>query len=565
MTKRPAIGKLIVFEGTDGVGKTTLAQQLSARLNDSGVSCEYLAFPGKDLGSLGRLVYDIHHDRSEHIVNDINPTSLQVLHIAAHIDVIEKRILPALKAGRWIVLDRFWWSTWVYGMALGIAERSLKAMLRLEQLHWKRIKPSIVFLVERIPTSPNQGEDSWQAIGEGYLHLANREKIHSQVQTIQNKSSVEDALNVAWAAIGSLLPRPASTFPSGHTRLHNRQLALLANNNTHISQFSRRAFALPSVVYDTYWHFAAARQEVFFRKLENFSSWWTNDPILRRHKFTNSYRASDRVSQYLIRHVIYEGDQSPQEVFFRTILFKFFNKIETWELLITALGELSYRSYSFDSYDRVLAQALVEGRTIYSAAYIMPSAGRVFGYSRKHSNHLKLIERMMTEEVPNRIRDAHTMRDAFNILRSYPSIGSFLAYQFVIDLNYSQLTDFSEMDFVVPGPGALDGIFKCFVDLRGLSGTDIIRAATDHQEAEFERLGLNFRSLWGRRLQLVDCQNLFCEVSKYARLKHPDIKGIGNRSRIKQIYRPSEQSIDYWYPPKWGINNLVPQVGKSNV
>ena len=134
MTKRPAIGKLIVFEGNDGVGKTTLAQQLAARLRDSGVSCEYLSFPGKDLGSLGRLVYELHHDRSGQIVTDINPTSLQVMHVAAHIEAIENSILPALKAGRWIVLDRFWWSTWVYGMALGIAERSLKAMLHLEPI-----------------------------------------------------------------------------------------------------------------------------------------------------------------------------------------------------------------------------------------------------------------------------------------------------------------------------------------------------------------------------------------------------------------------------------------------
>ena len=399
MTKRPEIGKLIVFEGNDAVGKTTLAQQLAARLNDSGVSCEYFPFPGKDLGFLGRLVYDLHHDRSGEVVNDISPTSLQALHIAAHIDVIEQRILPALKAGRWIVLDRFWWSTWVYGMAQGIAERSLKAMLRLEQLHWKRIKPSIVFLVERKPTSEGQCGDSWEAICEGYLDLIKKEKesTNSQIQRIRNQSSIEEALDVAWTAIHSFLPPPESGFDPGYAKSHDRQLSLLGNNDSHHAHFLRRSFAIPSVVYDTYWQFAAARQEVFFSKLENVSSRWANDPILSRYKFTNCYRASDRVSQYLIRHVIYEGEQSPQEIFFRTLLFKFLNKIETWELLIEALGGLSYKAYSFAAYDRILAQALAEGRTIYSAAYIMPSVGRVFGYPRKHSNHLKLIEKMMAD------------------------------------------------------------------------------------------------------------------------------------------------------------------------
>ena len=318
----------------------------------------------------------------------------------------------------------------------------------------------------------------------------------------------------------------------------------------------------PTIVYDTYWRFAAERQAVFFQRLEGCSPPWTHDPILARYKFTNAYRASDRVSQYLIRHVIYEGEQLPEEVFFRTLLFKVFNKIETWETLKAAVGEVTYSSYSFDTYDKVLTEALAAGRPIYSAAYIMPSAGRVFGHSRKHRNHLKLIERMMSDEMPQRIANARTMRDAFEKLRSYPTLGDFLAYQFVTDLNYSEVTDFSEMEFVVPGPGALDGIRKCFYDLGGQTEADIIRAVTERQDPEFERLGLQFRDLWGRKLQLIDCQNLFCEVSKYARLKHPEFKGIGNRSRIKQTYRPAAEPVQYWYPPKWGIGHLLPSLSQ---
>jgi len=321
---------------------------------------------------------------------------------------------------------------------------------------------------------------------------------------------------------------------------------------------SSLAPAKPTVVYDTYWRFAAERQEVFFRKLEGCPPPWTGDPILRQHKFTNIYRASDRVSQYLLRHVIYEGDQSPEEVFFRTILFKVFNKIDTWKRLAATLGEVSYSTYVFDKYDRVLTSALAEGRKIFSGAYIMPSAGGTFGHSRKHRNLLELIQRMMADGVPARLAGARTMREAFEILRSYPSIGDFLAYQYVIDVNYSELTDFPEMEFVVPGPGALDGIHKCFSDLGDLKEADIIRLVADRQEDEFRRRGIQFRSLWGRQMQLVDCQNLFCEVAKYARVRHPEIKGVGNRSRIKQIYRSSGGSIRYWYPPKWGINDRIP-------
>ena len=60
-------------------------------------------------------------------------------------------------------------------------------------------------------------------------------------------------------------------------------------------------------VFDTYWQFAAKRQEVFFRRVKGGKPPWTNDPIIAGYRFTNAYRAADRVSQYLIRHVIYEG------------------------------------------------------------------------------------------------------------------------------------------------------------------------------------------------------------------------------------------------------------------
>ena len=66
-------------------------------------------------------------------------------------------------------------------------------------------------------------------------------------------------------------------------------------------------------VFDVYWYFAVKRQEVFFNRLEGKESLWTNDPIIQKYKFTNVYRASDRVSQYLIRNVIYSDNNFSPE------------------------------------------------------------------------------------------------------------------------------------------------------------------------------------------------------------------------------------------------------------
>ena len=561
MIEQPSQGKLIVFEGPDGAGKSTLAEQLTSQLRDAGVACEHLAFPGKRAGSLGRLVYDLHHDAEDFGLYDVNPTSLQLLHIAAHVDAIEGAILPALSAGTWIVLDRFWWSTWAYGAAYGVPESSLEAMIKLEQLHWGRAKPDMVFLVEREQETPADGERPQKNILAEYRELAKRERVHHNVIIVSNDSSLESALDTVWKAISPINRR----LTEGRGIATDNQLTLPEDRAQMPQTVSSLSPAKPTIVYDTYWQFAAERQEVFFRRLAGSPSPWTDDSVLDCFKFTNAYRASDRVSQYLIRNVIYEGAQSPEEVFFRTLLFKVFNRIATWELPKASVGEVEFSSYSFDAYDKVLSHALAAGRAIYSAAYIMPSAGRVFGHPHKHGNHLRLIERMMADELPRRIAYARTMRDAFGLLRSYPSIGHFLAYQFVTDLNYSELTDFSEMEFVVPGPGARDGIHKCFSDLGGLTESDLIRVVTERQHYEFDRLGLRFRDLWSRGLQLIDCQNLFCEVSKYARVRHPESKGVGNRSRIKQVFRPTPEPIEYWYPPKWGINELIPPHGASNV
>jgi hypothetical protein len=80
---------------------------------------------------------------------------------------------------------------------------------------------------------------------------------------------------------------------------------------------------------------------------------------------------------------------------------------------------------------------------------------------------------------------------------------------------------------------------------------------TDRQEECFEAAGVDFPTLWGRRLQLIDCQNLFCEIGKYARVAFPQALGISGRTKIKQKFRPSEKAFQPWYPPKWRINDRL--------
>lgn len=317
---------------------------------------------------------------------------------------------------------------------------------------------------------------------------------------------------------------------------------------------------IPTAVFDTYWWFAAERQAIYERRLTDPYGPWTDDRILREWRFTNAFRASDRVSQYLIGHIQYapHRSQAPDEVFYRTLLFKLFNKIETWELLERELGPLSWQSADLSAIDQVLHKAMLRGEKIYSAAYIMPAPP--FGRERKHTNHLALLSTMMEDGLPARLAKASTLRAAYEEIKRYPGLGSFLAFQYIIDLNYSTLLEFNEADFVVAGPGALDGIAKCFTDVGAASAEEVIYEMARRQEQEFSRLGLTFAGLFGRRLQPIDCQNLFCEISKYARVRHPNIKGTSQRVRIKQTYRQARRDIPVpVFPPRWGLHVKMPQ------
>jgi hypothetical protein len=319
---------------------------------------------------------------------------------------------------------------------------------------------------------------------------------------------------------------------------------------------------IPTVVFDTYWRFAAERLAMFYRRYSDPVGPWTSDAILRSYRFTNAYRAADRVSQYLIAEVQAREDrpQAPRELFFRTMLFKIFNRIETWEALEDRFGPLEWRRLDLVKIDQALEELRLRGRKIYSAAYIMPAPA--LGHVRKHSNHLALLKQMMEDRLPERVRQAPSLRSVYELILRYPGLGPFLAFQYTIDLNYSCMLDFEESEFVVAGPGAIDGISKCFADTDRLSAEETIHWVTDRQDAEFRRLGLDFPGLFGRRLQPIDCQNLFCEISKYARVAHPDIGGIANRTRIKQSYRQNARPIPKpTFPQRWGIDIVHSSAG----
>ena len=217
-------------------------------------------------------------------------------------------------------------------------------------------------------------------------------------------------------------------------------------------------------IFDLYWHFAAERQQVFERRVAGMAAPWTSDEILRTYKFCNVYRAADRVSQYLIREVIFGRDvRTWADRAFQIVAFRTFSKIETWDVLRTFLGHSPTLSDLRDGrFTRALEHAKRKNGRLYTGAFILCAAD-AYGKALKHLNHVELFRHMfLRDQLGNRLADANSLRSVYNLLHRYPLMGDFMSYQIAIDLNYSEAMTFSENDFTQPGPGALRGIRKVF-------------------------------------------------------------------------------------------------------
>lgn len=306
-------------------------------------------------------------------------------------------------------------------------------------------------------------------------------------------------------------------------------------------------------VFDIFWRFTAERHRVYEQRVAGEPGPWTDDAILRQYKFCNVYRAADRVSQFLIRDVIYvDHTTAAEDLAFQIVLFRTFSNISTWRSLVGHLGRKpTIDDVRGNALEEALNKVRAENGRLYTGAFIL-CATDAYGRGIKHLNHVELFRDMFVDHyLQNEILDAASLREVYDALHRFPLMGDFMSYQVAIDLNYSELTAFSENDFTQPGPGALRGIKKVFESTGDLSPSDIVHWMVDRQHEEFAARDLKFNGLFGRPLQAIDVQNLFCETDKYCREALPGLKSA--RTRIKAKFAASPEPLEVFFPPKWGV------------
>ncbi|MEM7046400.1 MAG: dTMP kinase [Pseudomonadota bacterium] len=222
-------GAFITLEGGHGAGKTSLARDLVARLEQRGQRVLAVREPGST--PLGQTIRDmlLAHDR-----DDMEPLAELLLFMAARVQLVKRRIEPALAAGTWVVCDRFIDSSVVFqGRAMGIAR-----VQEIIRVCLGSLKPDLTLILDIDPVRAqarldhtamdssfyqSKAQTFHQHIRDGFAAVAAAEPDRCvMIDADQPLAKVRDRL---WTAVQAKLQAKLQAKP---------QPKLLAKENAHV-------------------------------------------------------------------------------------------------------------------------------------------------------------------------------------------------------------------------------------------------------------------------------------------------------------------------------------------
>lgn len=199
-------GKLFTFEGSEGSGKSTQIELLADELEGMGHEVIVTREPGgTEIGE--EIRHLLIHSNSN---RGMTPETELLLFAAARAQLVREVMLPALKAGKIVLCDRFLDSTTVYqGAARSISDDPVSF---INQFAVGSVTPDLTFILDvpveeslarvrrRISDIPDRMEqenvDFYRKVREGYLILARSlpERFHVVDGTKPLKDNQEDIL-----------------------------------------------------------------------------------------------------------------------------------------------------------------------------------------------------------------------------------------------------------------------------------------------------------------------------------------------------------------------------------
>lgn len=172
-------GIFITFEGAEGSGKSTQIREAAKFFRKKGREVILLREPGGT--KISELIRKILLDRANQGMS--HATEL-FLYLAARAQVVEEKILPALREGKVVIVDRFEDSTRAYqGFGRGFSLEAIESMSRLVR---GTLIPDLTFVLDvditkGLARGGRHDRIEWEALSfhrkvrQGYLTLARKE------------------------------------------------------------------------------------------------------------------------------------------------------------------------------------------------------------------------------------------------------------------------------------------------------------------------------------------------------------------------------------------------------
>ena len=134
-------GKFVTLEGIEGVGKTTNREYIHRLLLQTGRPCVVTREPGGT--PLGEALREL---LLEHEHEGMSPDAELLLMFAARAEHLQKVILPALRAGKHVLCDRFTEATFAYqGGGRGINDSKIA---ELENWVQGELRPDLTIVLD---------------------------------------------------------------------------------------------------------------------------------------------------------------------------------------------------------------------------------------------------------------------------------------------------------------------------------------------------------------------------------------------------------------------------------
>ncbi len=257
---------------------------------------------------------------------------------------------------------------------------------------------------------------------------------------------------------------------------------------------------------------------------------WTNDSILQEYKFCQVFREDDRTTRWFREHIREPMKNSP-DVFMATVIFRWFNWIPTGRTLIEH-GLLK-------RWDRKKAiEEITKQPKWITGAYIIKTPNgmdKVTGVAECISHMWQDREYLAKEIVKTK-----SLEDTWTLLRDYPYMGPFMAYEVVTDLRHTYLLENAEdvLTWANAGPGAMRGLNRLTGRELGYSkrSHDWVGEMQELYKIVQTRLPAHILQRNDMKYEMREIEGGLCEFDKYSRI----FKGEG---RTRSIYKQNSLPI----------------------